>query len=213
MITLVIVAIAVALAAPTYQTFVEKRQVSAAAEDVVSFIAQGRSLAVKRNEFVTVKWSALNANGTQSTDASHPPSWCLGLFAPSAYPDSSAIDVDDGCDCRVTAAATANSCSIDGTLYRLAQSDFVNISSEFMDFARARGHFTFDPVRGIIGDSSEDDLVDGGTIFDLHSSAESKQNGKRLFELRIRLRRTGTARICTDGSSTRVMALGGYPAC
>jgi len=211
MITLVIIGIAVALATPTFRMFVEKRQLTAAAEEVVSFIAMAQSLAIKRNAFATVKWSALNLNNTQRSDTSHPPNWCMGIYAPTVLPDEDTVGVAAGCDCRITDPANAAACTVDGALYRLGQSDFVDLDSEFMDFQRSQGHFTFDPVRGIIADGSHDLNLNGNSVFDFHSSDDSMVDGKRLFELRVRVRMTGEVRVCTD--QDRFTIVGGYPRC
>ena len=54
LITLAVLAIALALAIPSYQSFVEKRQVTSVSEQFASFIAEAKSEAIKQNEAASV---------------------------------------------------------------------------------------------------------------------------------------------------------------
>jgi prepilin-type N-terminal cleavage/methylation domain-containing protein len=70
MIVLVIVAIGVALALPTWGTIVEKRRLTFAMEEVASLLNFAQTEAIKRNEEVTVSW---NSQG------GHNRNWCIGI--------------------------------------------------------------------------------------------------------------------------------------
>lgn len=67
-IVLVIAAIALALAVPAYQNIIEKRQTTAKAEELASFLASAQGESVKMNRRVSV--------ATRYTDANN---WCVGV--------------------------------------------------------------------------------------------------------------------------------------
>lgn len=189
MIVLVVVAIGLALAVPTYRTFVDKRQLTSAAEQVSSFLAFAQSEAVKRNEQVTVSW---HSPGGHNRD------WCMG-----------AVLDDDACDCRETDPAENDFCEIDDVPYRLVQTDFTDIDYELMHMNPAIGNFAFDPVRGVITDISSTEIIDDDWLFYVHSDEGS--GSSRDYELEIRLNVTGRVRICTDPYRKKI--IGGYPTC
>jgi type IV fimbrial biogenesis protein FimT len=190
-ITLVIVAIGVSLAVPSWRTLVEKRRLTSAAEEVVSFLTFAQSEAVKRNELVSVSWT---------TPGSHNPNWCIGAsLPPQAAP----------CDCTVTDTTAGDFCSIDSIPYRLTQSDFVDMSYEFMHMNPISSNFSFDPIRGIVVNIADAESVDGDWLFYIHSNEGS--GSARLFELQIMVNITGRSTICTD--TDRESIIGGFPEC
>ena len=73
LIVMVIVAIGVAIAVPSFRPAIEKRQLVSAAEEVVSFMEIAQGEAMKRNEKVTVSWSS---------PGSHNVNWCIGASSP-----------------------------------------------------------------------------------------------------------------------------------
>lgn len=191
MITIVVVAIGVALAVPSWSEFVEKRQIVAATEDVASFIEFARHEAVKRNEPVFVDWN---------TSGGHSDNWCIGLsMAPQSTP----------CDCTVTNTADADFCSVDGVPYRMTQTDYVAMGFEFMHMNPTSGSFGFDPVRGITSNVSNAEVTDGDWLMYLHSNEGS--GSTRLWSLQISLNATGRTSICSDESRKR--SIGGYKPC
>ena len=191
MITLVVASIGVALAVPAWNEFTEKRQVTAAAEEVASFIEFARQEAVKSNDKVFVQWYS---------PGGHNANWCVGL---SAEPQSTP------CDCTVTNTASADFCSIDGVPYRLTQTDFVSVGFEFLHMNPASSSFSFDPVRGIVTDVVNAESVDGDWFMRLHSNEGS--GSSRLWALEISLNVTGRTSICADENRKR--RIGGYAAC
>ena len=127
MITVVIIAVAVALAVPSFDRVRQKRQTTSAAEQVAAFISNAQSEAVKRNEEVTV--SITRTNNT---------TWCLG-----------AIVGTTACDCTETVTTETDYCDIEdvaqilnSTEWPLAQVTASGVSADNV--------FTFDPVRGIM---------------------------------------------------------------
>jgi prepilin-type N-terminal cleavage/methylation domain-containing protein len=189
MITVVIIAIAVALAVPSWMNMVEKRRLTHGMETVASFIYNAQSEAIKRNEEVTVAFR---------TPGGHNRAWCIG-----------AALGDVSCDCRVTAPG-AGFCEIDNAPQRLVQADFTRIDHEFMHMRPNVGSFTFDPVRGLISDTSEDEVTDNDYLFYVHSDQGS--GSTRMFELELWLNETGRVSICAD-SDGRASIIAGYPEC
>jgi prepilin-type N-terminal cleavage/methylation domain-containing protein len=193
MTVLVIVAIAVLIAMPSFSASTEKRELVGAAEQLVSFMEQVQGQAIKQNQKVTVSWSS---------PGSHNVNWCIGASLPPKTAP---------CDCTETVATEADFCSIDSVPYRLVQSDFVDINYEFLHMQPTSSNFAFDPVRGIVTDVADAESVDGDWLFYIHS--DSKQNGKRRYELELSMFATGRMSICAEDSSLRSSIIGGYPVC
>jgi type IV fimbrial biogenesis protein FimT len=197
MITMVIIAIGVSLAMPTFVAVMEKRRLVSAAEEVVSFMAFARSEAIKRNKKVSVSWY---------TPGGHNSNWCIGAsLSPKASP----------CDCTETNSAHVDFCSIDSVAYRLVQTDFVNMGDEFIHMRPNASSFAFDPVRGIVVRSDDEVLeresIDGDYLFYLHSDRKETGTNTRLYELQLKMYITGRMDICTDDDRQRLV--GGYPIC
>jgi prepilin-type N-terminal cleavage/methylation domain-containing protein len=204
MIVLVIVAIGVALALPSWQAFFEKRKLVSIAEDVASFLATAPSEAVKRNEQVTLSWHA---------DGGHGSDFCMGISsAPKAMP----------CDCEVTDPAATDYCSVgasaddatDGVDYRLAKTDFVDVSDDIMHMRDTDDSITFDPVRGIpiIANThtNYDEVKNESWLFYIHS--HSKPDGSnRLYGIQMHMSFSGRFKLCSQG--WRASRAGGYPRC
>jgi Tfp pilus assembly protein FimT len=188
-ITAAIFAIGVALAVPTFSKVTDKRRLTAAAEEINSFIVFAQSEAIKSGEEVTVSWS---------TPGGHNVNWCIGATAD-----------DSACDCTVTDATAENFCEIDGLERRLVQADFAGLNYELMHMRPVSGSFAFDPVRGIVTDVSDGEIVDNDYLFYLHSNEGS--GSTRDYELQVWLNMTGRVTICTDDD--RRSTIGGYPEC
>jgi prepilin-type N-terminal cleavage/methylation domain-containing protein len=191
MFTLLIVAIGVSLAIPSYEAFREKRNLVAAAEDISSHVALARSMAIKKGQRVSMSWKG---SGSHSAD------FCIGLSAPPKNAD---------CDCRVDDPAAASFCSIDGVPYRLSKIDFVRVDHEFMHFNPAVGHFSFDPVRGIVDSWSDAEVVDDDWLMYMHSNDGS--GSTRLYGLEFSLAVSGRLDVCQQ--TARKTRVGGYPEC
>jgi prepilin-type N-terminal cleavage/methylation domain-containing protein len=191
MITLLIVAVSVSLALPTYEAFREKRRLTAAAEDITSYVGYAQSLAIKKGQPVSVSWQG---------SSSHSANFCIGLSAP---PKAAA------CDCWQTDPSAADYCSVDDVPYRLSKSDFVQVDHEFMHFNPAVGHFSFGPVRGIVNAWSSNEIVDDDWLMYMHSNAGS--GSSRLYGLEISLSLAGRVNVCQQTS--RASRMGIYPEC
>lgn len=123
MIALVIVAIGVGLAVPSYQDVVQRRETTAQAEELVSFVSFAQSEAVKFNETVSVHLAYTDANN-----------WCLGANEGSA-----------ACDCTETDTTAADYCSLNDVATILQSSAYTKSSMSAPSPDRT---LAFDPVRG-----------------------------------------------------------------
>lgn len=188
MIVVVVIAISIAIAIPSWRTSVEKRHVVAGAEQIASFISLARGEAMKRGQEVTVSW---HSNG------GHSENWCIGLKLG-----------DDACDCMETTTTDSDFCEIDGAPQRLTQSDFVDMDYEFFYASDNDSSFSFDPVRGLVT-NNEANLFTNSYMYYLQN--DMKVGGKRLYELQVRINRTGRINICANDD--RQSMIGGYPEC
>ena len=118
-IVMVIVAIGVALAAPSYQDIIERRHTTAKAESLAAFMAYARSEAVKRNKQVSVSVVRTSAN-----------EWCIGI-----------TDLTTACNCKTD----ATQCVVNGVEKTLTSATQTRSN---MLTAPADTTFVFDPVRG-----------------------------------------------------------------
>ena len=189
MITVVVIGIALALATPSYQKFVEKRELTAAAEDITNFIAVAQSLSIKRNQPVNISWDG---------SGSHSSNFCIGLSEGTT-----------SCDCWETNAADKDYCAVGDVPYVLQKTSFTRISNEFLHFRPSDGNFSFDPVRGNLVGWSDSEVVDGDWLFYMHSNEGS--GSSRYFGLEIKLWVTGKTEICFQ--DYRRMAISAYPDC
>jgi type IV fimbrial biogenesis protein FimT len=184
-----IAAIGVALAVPSFTNAIERRQLSAGAEEIGTFLSYAQSEAIKRNEQVTVSWY---------TPGGHSTAWCVGV-----------TEGGTACDCRETVASEADFCAINDIPYHLQQTDFVDINYEFMHMNPAVGSFSFDPVRGIMTNISSNEIIDDDYLFYVHSNDGS--GSTRDYELEVRVGITGRVKICADTSRRSI--IGGYEEC
>lgn len=189
LIVFVIVAIGVTLAVPTYKSFIEKRHLTAAMEEIASLITFAQGEAIKSDNPTTVSWYS---------PGGHSSGWCIGV-----------TEGNTACDCTETDTTAADFCSIDGQPQRLVQTDFVNMNFEFMHMNPNSGNFTFEPVRGSMSSWSSNEVVDNDYLFYVHSSEGS--GSSREFELQLRVKVTGRVYLCTDTGRRRLV--GGFTTC
>lgn len=186
-IVMVIVAIGVALAVPTFRDTIEKRQLTSSAEYIATFMSLSKSNAVKHNRDVIVNM--------RRTDLD---TWCIGATLGSV-----------ACNCFETDPANTLFCDIEGVAQRLDQAAVIsNASYELMfqmnlnDTATANGNFIFDPVRGT--------LVDLDTVnIQMHTNEGSGAN--KNYQLEVDILPTGRVSICTASGRKRLLRR--YPEC
>jgi len=134
MMSVVLVAIGLALALPSYRDMVEKRQITNGAEQLASFINTAQGIAMKTNQVVTISYDRSDEND-----------WCVG-----------AISGADACDCTQTDTTAEDYCQIASQPFVLDNSHTGNL--ELMH-SMDGGGYAFDPIRGLFTD-----LDDGLTV-------------------------------------------------
>ena len=186
MITVVIVAIGVSLAVPSWNNLVQKRRTTGGAEEIAAFLASAQSEAVKRNELVTV---TIQRNGA-GTD------WCVGAINETQMD----IVVETHCHCNQDDPARDKYCEFDdGQPRRITQDGFEKFA---MDLAAVAGiandhfFFSFDPVRGI-------KLAENGAVVNEVNSVTIMSDNTH-YKLQVDISVTGRVRVCNPDSSKKV---------
>lgn len=131
MMSIVLLAIGMALALPSYRDMVEKRQVTNGAEQVAAFINTAQGVAMKTNQVVTVSYSHAGADD-----------WCIG-----------AVTGDTACDCEQTNTEAGDFCQIASQQFILDDS-IANDRALMFDMV-GDGSFAYDPVRGLFNDLND----------------------------------------------------------
>jgi type IV fimbrial biogenesis protein FimT len=187
LIVIVIVAIGVALAVPTFRSITEKRQLTSAAESVAAFMNLAQSTAVKYDQDVIVNM--------QRTDFD---TWCVGAILGAT-----------ACDCMENDTTAADFCDINGVPRRTQHADVISNSGyqllqsiQVNSTASANSNVTFDPVRGT--------LLNLETIsFQMHTNTGSGIN--KDYQLNVNLLPTGNVSICTATGRKSLLKM--YPTC
>ena len=186
MIVMVIIAIGVALAIPSYENTLQKRRLTGAAEEIGAFLALAQGEAIKRNEVVVVSIERESDGDT----------WCVGAMIKTA--------ATDHCDCESDSTGDSDFCDFnpDGAgAPRLVNQDgfeerFTMSRSEVQGVLNNDFNFNFDPIRGT-------KITDSGTVDgNLHGITLLSDNSK--YSLRVNLSVTGRVRICSPDTSKRV---------
>lgn len=99
MVAIAILGILVTLAAPSFNSFIDKYRVKRAADTVSAFLINTKSEAIKRNTAVSAVFNTAGAT------------WCVGMTTTAT------------CDCTA-----ANACLIDGTERVVRGSDYRNVA-------------------------------------------------------------------------------------
>lgn len=131
MMTVVLLAVGAALAIPSYRAMVEKRQLTNAAEQLVSFVNVTQSIASRTNEVVTVSF---NRDGNDD--------WCIGATMGA-----------NACDCEETDPTDSDYCEIDSQPFVLNES--LASEADLMHSIAGDGSYSIDPVRGLLTDLND----------------------------------------------------------
>jgi prepilin-type N-terminal cleavage/methylation domain-containing protein len=142
MMSVVLVAIGLALALPSYRDMVEKRQITNGAEQLASFINTAQGIAMKTNQVVTISYDRTGEND-----------WCVGAI-------SGAV----ACDCTQTDMTATDYCQIASQPFVLNNSHTGDL--ELMHNMAGDGNYAFDPIRGLFMD------LDDGLTVELRSPSE-----------------------------------------
>jgi type IV fimbrial biogenesis protein FimT len=191
MIVLVIVAIGVSLAVPSFEDIMQRRQTTSEAEQLAAFISQAQSEAIKRNEEVRINFDYTSADV-----------WCMGSATGTTVCD---CDVDQDPDISNN-PLTDTFCDIGGapgiagmrqTTNNLAfNKSAMPLPSVYPD--NISKNFSFDPIRG---------TMVAATLPTRTFTIESTNTN---YELRVEVSFLGRIRICNSDSTK---AVPGYPDC
>jgi len=174
LMSVVLMAIGLALALPSYRDMVEKRQVTNGAEQLASFINSAQGVAMKTNRDVTVRW----VHGVDD--------WCVAAYVPDDYPTN-----PPPCDCTGIEESEAPCSKIDGQDFFLNQSHvasrvlMTDMGSEGTD------SYTFDAERGFSTVWNED------VTFAMRSPSGD-------FRLNLVVNQVGRVLLCSDDASHAV---------
>jgi len=180
LITLIILAVILALAAPSYFEFIVKRKTTGAVENIAALIVNAKMEAIKRNRNVTVGFLN-NFDGDN---------WCFGYQVGNTTCDCGEDDDTDAAYCDVT--------ETDGSVKstRLYSGDFGDVTiGNFVTFSGAT-NFTFDPVNGLLTDTSDSGSLD-----------VTSENDK--YQVTIAINGAGRVTQCTTSTKKLV----GYDTC
>ncbi len=122
MVTVAVIAILAAIAAPTFQDILDKRRLKGAAEQLYSDLQYARSEALKQNKIVYVVFGGLGTNTA----------WCYGIDD-----DNTTV-----CDCINSPA----NCTVNGVQKVVAGTEFRGISITSTTFGS--NDTGFEPARG-----------------------------------------------------------------
>jgi len=187
MMSLVLVAIGLALALPSYRDMVEKRQVTNGAEQLAAFINTAQGVAQRNNRMVTLSY-------TRTDDDE----WCLGM-----------AEDDTICNCKTAPAA----CEI-GSQSFVIDNSFAGDTAMMHSLSSESSAYYIDPVRGLFlpcqvvsgkcQPIAHSDLVDSSDPLDIEIRSVSGD-----FRLSLFVNNTGRVTLCSmDG-----YAVPGYSAC
>lgn len=181
LIVVVIVAIGLALAVPSYNDIVERRQTTQAAEEVAAFLSQARGWAAKINDEVTVS-TVLDVSGN----------WCFGMVSGTTQcncattPTACVVEDVTGTDAQIVLDGFDRSTTPWTPRYRKARLNTITGSGD-----GTPDEFTFDPVRGI---KMTDDLA-------VHTYDFDSVNGN--WSLNVRVDPTGRVRVCYPSNAAK----------
>jgi prepilin-type N-terminal cleavage/methylation domain-containing protein len=123
MITIAVAGILLALAAPSFNAFIDKYRAKRAADTLSAFLVNAKTEAIKRNMPMRVVFQSASSGAT----------WCAGMIAAPTSTET--------CDC----SATPNTCQIDGADRFVRGADFKDI---VLNSPADDALFTFTPQRG-----------------------------------------------------------------
>ena len=129
MIGLAVLAVLLAVAAPSFAEYFEKARVKGAADDLTNFLALARNEATKRDRNVRVV-----AGGA-------PDAWCFGANASPEPVLTAPVGAAAACDCTV-----ATQCRVAGTRTTFDSTRYLGVTMDAVDddftFDRKLGHLT-----------------------------------------------------------------------
>ncbi|NIN32887.1 MAG: hypothetical protein GTO58_19575 [Hydrogenophaga sp.] len=185
MITIVIVAIGIALMLPSWDAIVQRRELTQGTEEISTLLSIAQGEAVKRGEVIEVDVNRAGGNN-----------WCVRVFTE---------DDDGNCLCNPDAPNAPNGYC--GWTSGVGEQGGEEVDAyrkftitQLLEGGTSVGQFDFrfDPIRGL--KMADDDTTD----FSVH--AVQLQSANTDFTLRVEVNATGRVRICSPDDS--VMGFG-----
>lgn len=164
LLTVALVSLTVGIATPLYHDAVEKQRIIGAAEQVASFVSAAKSESIRLGKQVVVSYG--NQCGRN---------WWMGATIGKRP-----------CDCAQTSPEEPGYCTIASSSWLLRDTDIHAENSISTD--SGDGSFTFDPVRGILVDPSDD------VVLSLHA-------GQGHFQMKLHMMATGRTSLCRQSAS------------
>ncbi|MFC1720173.1 Tfp pilus assembly protein FimT/FimU [Pseudomonadota bacterium] len=188
MMSVVLVAIGLALALPSYRDMVEKRQVTNGAEQLASFINTAQGIAQRTNRKVTLSYARTGDD-----------QWCIGM-----------AEDDTICNCKTAPEA----CQI-GSQNFVIDNSHAGDKAMMHSLTSEGDAYYIDPVRGLFlpcdvqeGKCNDMDFVDLSGKDDPLDIAIRSQSGD--FRLSLMVNNTGRVILCSEDSAH---AVPGYAVC
>ena len=184
MITLAVLAVLLALAAPSFNDSIARARLRGAADGVVSLIEEARQQATRTNRDVNLSFQGSGAT------------WCVGARGAAAPPPGQRVAAAPACNCL----ADASTCLVDGRPFVV----------ESAAFGPANGRATIDDADiAVVFDRRLGSLQDFTAINGALGNVVLSQPNSDL-QLQIAVNARGHARICVP---TGKPVFGGYRSC
>jgi type IV fimbrial biogenesis protein FimT len=185
MVTIIVAAVLVSLAVPSFRDLIDKSRLRGATDDIVNLLNIARASAVKLQRDVNVSIDATN--------------WCAGAVSagnPGAVGD--AVPAVAACDCTATTVA----CKVDGLNSLVSASSY---SSVTVASPSATNTMLYD--NGGITFNSKFGALDLSGLANLSSLTVTSPSGK--YSTQITVSPLGQTYVCSQNSKF----VSGYPSC
>lgn len=133
MVTVAVLAILMAIAAPAFNDFFQRYRLRGAADDVTSLLANARAEAVARNRHVAIVFSGSGA------------AWCVGATAGNAPATAGQATALNGAAVTTPTCTCSNDCRIGDRVMERQGASYSGVS-----MGAAPSSFTFNPLNGSI---------------------------------------------------------------
>ncbi len=183
-VTIAVIAILATVAVPSMSSFLDKRKVVSAAEELYSNIQQARSEAITRNQTVGLRFSENNtttwAYGLSTSTTCNPNEdlTALGTGTPCI------LVVDDGDGVIDDGTGTIDASDV--VLYRFSSDDHPNVTMDMTTLPNLNKQIVFDPSRGTTNNTLD-------TVLLLTSETG--------YKMKVKVTPMGQVRICSPAGA------------
>lgn len=190
MMSIVLIAIGLVLAMPSYTDMAEKRQLTNGAEQIASMLNSAQGAAMKSNNMITLK-----------ADRTNDSAWCIGV-----------AEGDLICDCKEEIESTE--CILDGSPLFIDQSAAASLVMN--SATSASNAYYIDPIRGLFLPCDPlvnltCEKIELSDLPDLNAPLELDLRSRSGdFRLSLIVNHTGRVILCSPDAN---YAVPGYPRC